>query len=83
MELSAQREGSVVVVTVEGDLDVGNIGVLRQRLDEFLASGEHNFVVDLSGVEAMDGSGLATLVQLFNQAKMAHGDVRICGRGPS
>jgi len=82
VELSTRWAGAVVVVNVVGDLHVGNVGVLRKWLDELLASGEHNFVIDLHGVENMDGSGLATLVQLFNKAQMARGDVRICGLGP-
>lgn len=79
MELSTERAGRAVVVIVQGDVDVGNVGALRQRLDELLASGEHNVVVDLSGVGRMDVSAFATLVQAFKRARAGHGGICVCG----
>jgi anti-sigma B factor antagonist len=83
MELSTLREGAVAVVAVAGDVDRDSVEALRQWLDELFASGERYFVIDLSGVGLMDGSGLATLVQLFKRARMGHGDVRLCCLPPA
>lgn len=82
MKVEVEHYGRVVAVVLTGDIDAAGAPELRQRLDELLTGGEHNFVIDLSGVPFMDSSGLATLVQLFKRVRIGSGDVRLCGLQP-
>ncbi|RME81512.1 MAG: anti-sigma factor antagonist [Caldilineae bacterium] len=82
MEIHVERDNTIAVVAVSGDVDAGTAPQLRQQFDELLGDGEQNFVIDLSGVAFMDSSGLATLVQLFKRVRIGHGDVRLCGLQP-
>jgi len=82
MEIKVERDDTIAVVVVNGDVDAGTAPQLRRQFDELLGDGEQNFVIDLSGVPFMDSSGLATLVQLFKRVRIGHGDVRLCGLQP-
>lgn len=82
MELTTDQRNGVAVVAVAGEIDAANVSALRGHLDDLLAKGEHNFVIDLTDVAFMDSSGLATLVQLFKRVRIGEGDVRLCGLQP-
>jgi anti-sigma B factor antagonist len=63
VELSVGAHGSppVAVVTVGGEVDVYSAPQLRDQLTETLAE-QPTVVVDLSGVEFIDSTGLGALV---------------------
>ena len=82
MNAVVEREDRATIVAVAGDVDAGSAPDLRRLLDDLLVQGDHNFVVDLTGVEFMDSSGMATLVQLFKRVRVGEGDVRLCGLQP-
>ncbi|RME46511.1 MAG: anti-sigma factor antagonist [Chloroflexi bacterium] len=82
MEIQVERNGTVAVVAVAGQVEAATAPQLREQFDGLLGDGEQNFVIDLSGVTFMDSSGLATLVQLFKRVRIGHGDVRLCGLQP-
>lgn len=82
MEINVERNGSVAVVAVSGEVDAATAPQLRQQFDELLGESQQEFVIDLSQVSFMDSSGLASLVQLFKRVRIGHGDVRLCGLQP-
>lgn len=83
MHVTTEQVGTVTVVAVEGDIEAGSAPALRDQLDELLAGGAQQFVIDLAGVRFMDSAGIATLVQLFKRVRIGHGDVRLCSLQPS
>lgn len=61
LQLSSERHGDSVVVTIRGDLDI----VTSRQFDEFLlaqSGGRGHVILDLAGVEFMDTSSLAVIV---------------------
>lgn len=82
VELTTDRRDGVAVVALAGEVDASNVTELRNHLDDLLVQGDHDFVIDLSGVGFIDSSGLATLVQLFKRVRVSQGDVRLCGLQP-
>ena len=67
------REG-ILVFDVAGRLIVGlNAGALRERITQAVAAGKQNIVVNLSGVDYIDSTGLGTLVLCFNLVQKAGG----------
>jgi len=58
-----------VIVAPEGHIDMSTSPALRQTLREALERGPARLVVDLSSVEYMDSSGLATLVEAMRSSK--------------
>lgn len=66
-----------VVVTVRGNLDIDSATVFATTLDQVLDQSQPRIVVDLSGVEFCDSTGLSAFVVGHNRARRAGGWVRL------
>jgi anti-sigma B factor antagonist len=73
-------DGSVVV-SVRGNLDIDSATVLTTTLDQILDRPEPKVVVDLSGVEFCDSTGLSAFVLGHNRARAGGGWLRLAGPG--
>ena len=82
MQIDVSKEDGIAIVTVQGEIDVETSPQLRECFDKLLAAGEHNFVIDMAGVDFVDSSGLAAFVRLFKRVRIGEGDVRLCGLRP-
>src|SRR5947209_7493358 len=54
--------GSDAVLAVEGEVDIHTAASLRRRLLELIDGGHDRVIVDMSGVDFMDSSGVNVLV---------------------
>ena len=69
----------MVVVTVDGQLIVGNRHELRQKITEALEAGDRKFLVDFTKTGYIDSSGLGVLVSLSRRIREADGELRLAG----
>lgn len=69
----------VMVVTVDGQLIVGNRHELKQKVTDALDSGERKFLIDFTKTGYIDSSGLGVLVSLSRRIREAEGDLRLSG----
>ncbi len=60
------ENSDVLVLTISGEVDMSNVDLLRERLATILQPGTRNVVFDLAGLEFIDSSGLAVLVDVAN-----------------
>ncbi len=65
--MSTRREGDVLIVILEGELDIYTVAGFRERLDT-VTPPPRAMVFDLSSVTLLDSSGLGALVGVLNQA---------------
>jgi anti-anti-sigma factor len=72
--------GVPVVVTPE-EIDISNVGVLRSALLDADADGSRGLVVDMSGTQFCDSSGLNVLVRAHQRAQTQGGQVRLVMTG--
>jgi anti-anti-sigma factor len=56
-------DGGVMIVAVNGELDLATAGVLEETLASADATNASRIVFDMSGVEFMDSSGIAVLIR--------------------
>ncbi|QPC84953.1 STAS domain-containing protein [Phototrophicus methaneseepsis] len=63
------------ILEIVGRLEAFTVGSLREEQTRLLASGERNFIVDLSQTAFIDSAGMSALVSLLKQARNAEGDV--------
>jgi anti-sigma B factor antagonist len=73
--LSVQH-GQAVVTTPE-EIDISNAGLLREALASAIASGQPLIVVDMSGTEFCDSTGLNVLIRGLGQAQQASVELRL------
>lgn len=74
-------EDGVAVVVPSGRLDLPVASALRTQLLDLVTAGHTRIVVDLSGVDLIDSSGLGALVFGFEAARESGGDLKIMSPG--
>lgn len=72
LTLSSRLDGDTTILTVVGELDVATAPELRERLAGLDNNGVHDLVLDMSGVNFCDSTGLGILVGARKRFK-AHG----------
>jgi anti-sigma B factor antagonist len=77
--VTRRTEGHAEVVTVAGEIDIATYRQLRSMLITAVDAGPGTVVVDMSGVEWIDSTGLGTLVGALKRAREKHGTVRVAG----
>ena len=69
-------------IALSGRLDVSAVSDVRQALHEAIDSGSGDLVVDLSGVELVDATGLGVLLGADRRAKLAGRRIVLRDAGP-
>lgn len=77
MEVRQHTSSNVTVLTIRGRIDTYSVHLLQQQMDHALLTKSSALVVDLSGVDFMDSSGLAVLVQSMKKCRERSGDLRL------
>lgn len=72
-------DSGVVVIRPEGTLNMVSGPVLRQQLHDLVRRGHNRLVVDLSGVDIVDSSGLGVLISGLKVARQSGGDLLVAG----
>lgn len=81
LTISDRRTEEFHVVALDGDIDVESARDLRAHFVDQIADPSARVVVDLSGVDFMDSSGLGALVSGWQMTR-EEGEFRIAGANP-
>jgi anti-anti-sigma factor len=79
--VTQHRDGRSVLILL-GELDLCNKDLLAGAIGSALERGARTLVVDLSGLDFMDCSGLSVLVATRKQLAEGHGQLVITGSQP-
>ncbi|HEY3339759.1 MAG TPA: STAS domain-containing protein [Propionicimonas sp.] len=71
----------LAIIRAVGRLNMVAAPELRDVVARLVQSGKSRLVVDLSGVEFMDSSGLGALIGALKTTRQAGGDLRIAAPG--
>jgi anti-anti-sigma factor len=72
-----RARGEWAVLHVGGELDLATAPVVRRHVHEVVARGHHNLVLDLSGVEFCDSSGVGVLIATRRLMRSCRGRLRL------
>ncbi len=68
MGYAVNEHQGVIVIALDGDVDLEHSAAVRDMLLEQVAKGR-NLMVDLSAVDYIDSSGIASLIEALQSAK--------------
>jgi anti-sigma B factor antagonist len=75
MSFTVVRDGDRVVISMSGQLVVGNRQELKQRVLDELAQGGRTFLIDFRQTAYIDSAGLGALVSAAKNIREQAGDV--------
>lgn len=67
MSASYESAGEPVRISPQGQMDSASLAVSRREFEAAAASADRDVVLDLSGVEAMDGAGVGAVAHLYKR----------------
>lgn len=70
------------LLRIVGEVDIPSANVLREALHAQLALGKFRLVLDMTGVEYLDSTGLGVLTGALKRARANDGDVCIVVTNP-
>jgi anti-sigma B factor antagonist len=83
MNLTTREDGRVTILTVDGDLVIGEPeSTFKKAITRLLEEGHVNLLVDLSGVGFLDSSGLGALVRAMTNSQKEGGQTKLLKAGP-
>ena len=75
LTLATRAEGDRTVVSVAGEIDVYTAPKLREQIVALVDEGHYHLVVDMSGVEFLDSTGLGVLVGGLKKVRAHEGSL--------
>ncbi len=82
MELTTREDGDITILTVTGDLVIGEPETtFKKAITKLLEEGRVNLLVDLSAVGFLDSSGLGALVRALTLAQKEGGSAKLVHAG--
>jgi anti-sigma B factor antagonist len=62
LSINARRQDERHILFLKGEIDVASAPILEATMDELCAGGAEEIVLDLSGIEFVDSSGLGAIL---------------------
>ena len=82
MNIKMKTKGKHTIVILDGSLDIYNVGKLKKQILPIISSNTSNSIVmDLSGLEYTDSSGIALMAHLRRQILLREGNFCILNAG--
>src|SRR5262245_28455971 len=83
MELTTREDGHVTILTVKGDLVIGEPeSNFKKTVTRLIEGGRVNLLVDMRAVTFLDSSGLGALVRAMTNSQKEGGQTKRLGAGP-
>ena len=76
-QLEIDQTGSAVVARLGGEVDLSNAGSVTDQLLDAMDNAAARLVLDLSGTDYLDSSGVRMIFELAHRLRMRRQDLRI------
>jgi len=78
IEIQSREKEGIKILDLNGKLTVGGASDLREKVNEQLAAGNLQQILNLKEVEYIDSTGLGTMVICFMSVQKAGGSLKLC-----
>jgi anti-sigma B factor antagonist len=83
MELTTRQDGRVTILSLKGDLVIGEPeATFKKTVTRLLENGQVHLLVDMSQVGFLDSSGLGALVRAMTNSQKEGGQTKLLNAGP-
>jgi anti-sigma B factor antagonist len=83
MELSIREDGRVTIVSVSGDLVIGDSeAAFKKEVLRLLEQGKVDLLIDCTALRVVDSTGLGALVRAMTTSQNEGGQAKLLGVGP-
>ena len=80
--VTIRHAGPISLVDVSGQLTSYETGALRDSISRLLKQGRKNIVLNLSGLQYLDSSGIGELARIYVSVVKASGQMKVVGLSP-
>lgn len=80
--VTTRHAGGISLVDVSGRLTSFEIGALRDCISRLLKQGRKDIVLNLSGLQYLDSSGIGELARMYVSVVKAGGQMKVVGLSP-
>jgi len=80
--VTIRQAGSISLVDVCGRLTFLEVGALRDSICRLLKQGRKNIVLNLSGLQYLDSSGIGELAKIYVSVVKVSGQLKVVGLSP-
>lgn len=81
LQINTNSVGTVTIFEMNGRFDTHTADKLRKLMEPAVSQPPAQILVDLSGVNFVDSTALAALVQGMKHSRQQGGDLYLCGLG--
>ena len=83
MKFEFEKKGRLLIVKITGELDHHSAASLREETDREILGGSYNgLILDLSGLDMMDSSGIGIIMGRYRLMEASGGHLCVCGAKP-
>ena len=77
MEITTKEVNGIVVLDIEGEIDLYNAPTLKDMIKKFMNEQKYNIVINLAKVSYIDSSGIGALISSLSNLKKYQGGLKI------
>jgi anti-sigma B factor antagonist len=82
VQITERTEESIPIISISGDIDLESSPKLREFLKPKAAQKTLRLLLDFTGVNYIDSSGLATLIEYFQSVQGSGGKLALASLSP-
>jgi anti-sigma B factor antagonist len=80
--VTIRHSGLISILDVSGRLTSFEVGALRESISRLLKQGRKNIVLNLSGLQYLDSSGIGELARIYVSVVKQSGQMKVIGLSP-
>lgn len=77
MEISQREKNSVVILDIQGEIDLYNAPEIKDTIQKLIEEQKYNIIINLEKVSYIDSSGIGALISSLSNLKKYQGGLKI------